>query len=142
VAAVAILALLGFLAYSVFFDNPGGAGNVEGTQTASGLVIDEVEVGVGDEAQTGDTVAVHYTGRLTDGTQFDSSQGREPLQFTIGEGRVIPGWEEGITGMRVGGIRTLTIPPELGYGEEGFPPVIPPNATLIFDVELVDIINQ
>ncbi len=88
-------------------------------------------------AQNGDTVEVHYTGKLTDGTVFDSSVGRDPISFTLGAGAVIAGWDQGILGMTVGEKKTLTIPPELAYGEEGRPPVIPPNATLIFDVELV-----
>lgn len=90
-------------------------------------------------ARNGDTVSVHYTGKLQDGTVFDSSSGREPISFLLGAGQVIRGWDEGIYGMVVGEKKTLVIPPEKGYGEKGFPPVIPPNATLIFDVELVGI---
>jgi len=107
---------------------------------ASGLkYVDEI-VGAGDTPQPGDYVVVHYTGTLQDGTKFDSSLDRgEPAVFQIGVGQVIPGWDEGVGSMKVGGKRKLTIPPELGYGERGAGSVIPPNATLIFDVELLDI---
>ncbi len=92
------------------------------------------------EAKIGDTVSVHYEGRLEDGTVFDSSYTRgEPIAFVLGQGQVIQGWEQGILGMKEAEKKTLTIPPELAYGEAGRPPVIPPNATLIFDVELVKI---
>ncbi len=108
--------------------------------TASGLkYVDEI-VGAGDTPQPGDYVVVHYTGILQDGTKFDSSLDRgEPFVFQIGVGKVIPGWDEGVGSMKVGGKRRLIIPPELGYGERGAGDVIPPNATLIFDVELLDI---
>jgi FKBP-type peptidyl-prolyl cis-trans isomerase len=109
--------------------------------TDSGLKYEDTECGSGDEAVRGDAVAVDYTGALEDGTEFDSSVGKEPFQFQLGSGGVIQGWEEGIAGMRVGGKRTLIIPPELGYGKAGYPPVIPKNATLIFQVELVDILS-
>lgn len=99
-----------------------------------------MESGTGREAKRGDHVVVHYTGWLTDGTKFDSSRdGSSPFEFALGEGMVIRGWDEGVAGMRVGGKRKLTIPPELGYGARGAPGVIPPNSTLIFDVELLDI---
>ena len=108
--------------------------------TDSGLQYLDTEVGAGDPAQAGQTVRVHYTGTLEDGTKFDSSLDRnEPFEFPLGAGMVIAGWEEGIAGMRVGGKRTLTIPPALGYGASGVPGAIPPNATLIFTVELLDI---
>jgi FKBP-type peptidyl-prolyl cis-trans isomerase len=97
-------------------------------------------VGTGTEAQPGAKVQVHYTGWLTDGTKFDSSVDRnKPFEFPLGAGYVIRGWDEGVSGMKVGGQRRLTIPPELAYGKDGSPPVIPPNATLIFDVELLDV---
>ncbi len=108
--------------------------------TASGLqYIDEVE-GTGAQPQAGQTVSVHYTGTLEDGTKFDSSRDRNrPFSFRLGAGRVIRGWDEGIATMRVGGQRKLIIPPDLGYGARGAGGVIPPNATLIFDVELLRI---
>ena len=108
--------------------------------TPSGLrYVDDV-VGDGDSPAKGNTVRVHYTGRLTDGKKFDSSVDRkEPFEFTIGVGQVIPGWDEGVMSMKVGGKRTLRIPPDLGYGARGAPPVIPPNAELVFDVELLGV---
>ncbi|MCK5446259.1 MAG: FKBP-type peptidyl-prolyl cis-trans isomerase [Rhodospirillaceae bacterium] len=104
------------------------------------LKITEIEVGTGDEAKVDDKVKVHYTGWLTDGTQFDSSRGHDrPFSFRLGAGRVIRGWEFGVRGMRVGGKRELVIPPELGYGPKGYPGSIPPNATLKFEIELLEI---
>jgi peptidylprolyl isomerase len=109
-------------------------------KTASGLDYTEIEAGTGVAPQTGDIVQVHYTGTLTDGTKFDSSHDRgQPLEFTLGRGQVIAGWDEGIALMKVGGKASLVIPPELGYGARGAGGVIPPNATLHFDVELVGI---
>jgi FKBP-type peptidyl-prolyl cis-trans isomerase len=109
-------------------------------KTSSGLEYSETQAGTGAQAQAGKTVSVHYAGKLTDGTVFDSSYARnEPIQFVLGAGRVIKGWDEGIALMKVGGKATLTIPPELGYGARGAGGVIPPNATLIFDVELVSV---
>ena len=105
-----------------------------------GLKYTDDQVGTGAEALTGKTVVVHYTGWLTDGTKFDSSKDRnQPFSFPLGGGRVIKGWDEGVAGMKVGGKRTLTIPPDLGYGARGAGGVIPPNATLKFEVELLDV---
>ena len=108
--------------------------------TATGLVIEEVTVGTGAEAERGQHVSVHYTGWLMDGTKFDSSKDRnDPFMFSLGAGQVIAGWDEGVTGMKVGGTRKLTIPPQLGYGARGAGGVIPPDATLVFEVELLGV---
>ena len=111
------------------------------TTTASGLIIEDVTEGSGAEATAGQTVSVHYTGWLTDGKKFDSSKDRNyPFDFPLGAHHVIAGWDEGVQGMKVGGVRKLTIPPSLGYGARGAGGVIPPNATLVFEVELVAIL--
>jgi FKBP-type peptidyl-prolyl cis-trans isomerase len=108
------------------------------TKTPSGLQYQDVVTGTGPAARPGQVAVVHYTGWLTDGTKFDSSRDHgEPFSFPIGEGQVIAGWDQGVAGMKVGGRRKLLIPPDLGYGEMGSPPVIPPSATLVFDVELL-----
>ena len=108
--------------------------------TASGLIIEEISVGSGSVASAGQQVTVHYTGWLTSGEKFDSSKDRDdPFVFPLGGGRVIRGWDEGVQGMKVGGKRKLTIPSNLGYGPQGAGGVIPPNATLIFDVELLGV---
>ena len=102
------------------------------------LEIEDQIVGDGEEAVAGQTVEVHYTGWLTDGTKFDSSHDRnDTFSFKLGGGQVIAGWDQGVAGMKVGGARKLTIPPEMGYGERGAGGVIPPNATLVFKVELI-----
>jgi peptidylprolyl isomerase len=108
--------------------------------TDSGLKYRDLQVGSGEEPLVGQMVVVHYTGTLTDGSKFDSSRDRnQPFSFPIGKGRVIKGWDEGVGSMKVGGRRELVIPPDLGYGSRGAGGVIPPNATLIFDVELLRI---
>jgi len=110
------------------------------TATASGLQYWDIVVGTGPTAAPGNTVKVHYSGFLTTGAKFDSSRDRgEPFSFLLGAGQVIKGWDEGVAGMKVGGQRQLRIPPQLGYGATGAGGVIPPNATLIFDVELLDV---
>ena len=108
--------------------------------TSSGLRYTDVAEGQGDRAKAGQTAVVHYTGWLTNGTKFDSSKDRgEPFSFPIGQGRVIRGWDEGVAGMRVGGKRVLVVPPDLGYGHRGAGGVIPPDATLKFEVELLEL---
>jgi len=109
------------------------------TLTASGLSITELQLGDGAVASAGQTVIVNYRGTLENGKEFDSSYGRGPFSFPLGAGRVIKGWDEGVAGMKVGGKRRLVIPPDLAYGTRGAGGVIPPNATLIFEVELLDI---
>ena len=112
----------------------------DGTKTADGLQYWDIKVGTGPVATAGQTVKVHYTGWLTNGKKFDSSVDRgEPFTFPLGGGQVIKGWDEGVAGMKVGGKRQLRIPPQLGYGDRGAGGVIPANATLIFDVELLGV---
>lgn len=106
--------------------------------TPSGLIIEDLTEGDGDAACAGQLVSVHYTGWLTDGSKFDSSKDRnDPFDFSLGARHVIAGWDEGVQGMKIGGRRKLTIPPELGYGKRGAGGVIPPDATLVFEVELL-----
>jgi FKBP-type peptidyl-prolyl cis-trans isomerase FkpA len=110
----------------------------DGIKTDSGLQYWDIKVGTGQVANDGDHVKVHYTGWFTDGKKFDSSvDANQPYSFTVGKGEVIKGWDEGVTGMKVGGKRQLRIPPELAYGDPGYKKIIPPNATLIFDVQLL-----
>ncbi len=107
---------------------------------ADALKIEEIKPGAGAEAKAGTTVTVHYVGTLTDGKKFDSSRDRgKGFSFRLGAGEVIAGWDEGVAGMKIGQLRKLTIPPELAYGARGFPPVIPPGSTLVFEVELLAI---
>lgn len=111
----------------------------EMSRTASGLYLRDVVPGEGATAAAGNDVSVHYTGWLPNGEEFDSSRAGLPFTFTLGAGSVIAGWDEGVQGMQVGGRRTLVIPPSLGYGESGAGGVIPPNATLVFGVELLEV---
>ena len=119
-------------------DAPTAGGDMNASVTE--LKIEELKAGEGKEAKSGQTVSVHYTGWLMNGTKFDSSVDRKsPFSFNLGAGMVIPGWDQGVAGMKVGGKRKLTIPPHLAYGERGAGGVIPPNAPLVFEVELLDV---
>jgi FKBP-type peptidyl-prolyl cis-trans isomerase len=112
----------------------------EKTEDVTKLKIEDIKKGTGATAEKDKLVTVHYTGWLTDGTKFDSSKDRgEPFMFPLGAGQVIPGWDEGVQGMKVGGIRKLIIPPDMGYGDQGAGDTIPPGATLVFEVELLDV---
>jgi peptidylprolyl isomerase len=141
--AVLVVALIAFLVYrNITTSQPGAASTAAGNMviTASGLQYQDLVVGSGPEAKSGNTVSVHYTGWLADGTKFDSSLDRgTPFEFTLGAGQVIKGWDEGVVGMKVGGKRQLIIPPQLAYGSSGVGSTIPPNATLTFEVQLLEI---
>jgi FKBP-type peptidyl-prolyl cis-trans isomerase len=114
---------------------------VNRTETASGLIIEDLKIGTGLEAKAHDTVTIHYRGTLPSGEEFDSSyKTGQPATFPLD--RLIKGWQEGIPGMKIGGKRRLTVPPELGYGKRGSPPVIPPDATLVFEIELFAVNGQ
>lgn len=135
---IILLAAILFMIFQSSNDQPVSGANP--TTLSNGLVIEDLQAGEGAPAQAGDLISVHYTGWLTDGTKFDSSLDRnQPFSFTLGAGDVIPGWDQGVDGMQVGGKRKLTIPPELAYGADGIGGVIPPNATLVFEVELLEI---
>jgi FKBP-type peptidyl-prolyl cis-trans isomerase FkpA len=141
---VILLSVIGYFAYGAL---TGGSSQATPTAaqtgmitTPSGLQYQDLVVGDGAQAAAGDQVSVHYTGWLEDDTKFDSSLDRnQPFDFTLGQGMVIPGWDEGVAGMREGGKRKLVIPPDLAYGTSGYPPTIPPNATLTFEVELLKV---
>jgi FKBP-type peptidyl-prolyl cis-trans isomerase len=110
------------------------------TRLGSGLYYQDIQVGAGTEATVGDSATVHYEGFLRNGTKFDSSRDRnQPYSFQVGVGDVIPGFDQAVNGMRVGGVRKVVMPPNLAYGESGAPPVIPPNSTLVFDIELLSV---
>ncbi|HVV14945.1 MAG TPA: FKBP-type peptidyl-prolyl cis-trans isomerase [Candidatus Paceibacterota bacterium] len=141
------VALAVVLVFFILFGNPlggdilsGSVDQMSGGQPTQLIAQDEV-VGTGAEARVGDTLSVNYTGKLEDGTVFDTSVGRGPYPFVLGAGEVIPGWDQGLAGMKVGGKRLLIIPASLAYGSQGRGP-IPPNATLIFEVQLVGITPQ
>lgn len=138
--------VIAVLAALVYFANQGKQTTTDielgenAVTTESGLRYEDLVVGTGAEAKAGDTVSVHYTGWLVDGTKFDSSvDAGQPFEFKLGVGGVIAGWDEGVAGMQVGGKRKLVIPPDLGYGAAGSSGVIPANAVLIFEVELLEI---
>lgn len=150
--AVLLAIGLGVCAYAIFPKNADIKSAMETYSTTTNTIsymedgqgsqlrIETTQEGNGAPAANGQTISVHYTGALTDGSVFDSSIPRgEPFELTLGAGQVIKGWDLGLVGMKVGEKRRLTIPPELGYGKQGFPPVIPANATLVFDVELLSI---
>jgi FKBP-type peptidyl-prolyl cis-trans isomerase len=146
VGVVIIVGVIGFLAWNAIrtTSQPAATAPTAAAKPASGLQITDSKVGSGAEAKAGTTISVNYTGYLQDGTKFDSSvdpkfQHVQPLTFKLGAGRVIPGWEQGLAGMKVGGQRKLVIPPDLAYGSQGFGGSIPPNATLTFEVELLDV---
>lgn len=136
VAAVTVAVLAAVLGDSIAADEKKDGKVVT---TASGLKYVELKIGDGKEAKEGSTVLVYYTGKLDNGQQFDSNVGKKPLEVKIGKTRVIKGWTEGLQGIRAGGKRKLIIPPELGYGKEGYDPVIPPDATLTFEVEVTEV---
>jgi len=134
-------AVMAVLAALVVFAQTGGPTKVTGKPktTSSGVQYWDIVPGTGAAAVSGKKVTVNYTGWLTSGKQFDTSIGQRPFQFKLGAGQVIQGWDDGVSGMKVGGKRQLRIPPNLAYGAQGVSGVIPPNATLIFDVELLDV---
>ncbi len=141
IPGLTVLVALGFHGLSCAKDSKTGRNEKKmQTETVTDLKIEELKVGDGTVAETGKMVSVHYTGWLTNGTKFDSSLDRgKPFSFALGRGSVIKGWDQGVAGMKIGGKRKLTIPPELGYGAQGAGGAIPPNSTLVFEVELLEV---
>ncbi|MDX1957065.1 MAG: FKBP-type peptidyl-prolyl cis-trans isomerase [Leptospiraceae bacterium] len=134
-----ILAIMTLLSVALFAEDTKKEKSLE-KESVNDLIITDIKVGTGAEAKVGKKVAVHYTGMFQDGKKFDSSEDRKvPFQFLLGAGQVIKGWDKGVVGMKVGGKRKLTIPPNLAYGSQGAGGVIPPNSTLVFDVELIKV---
>jgi len=138
ITGIATAAGLAVVALFFIYDVSGGIMNTASPAANAGLIVQDEVIGTGAEAVVGSLVSVQYTGKLENGTVFDTSAGKAPIQFPLGQGYVIPGWELGITGMKVGGKRLLIIPPDMGYGDKANGP-IPANSTLIFEVELVGV---
>lgn len=142
---IAVVIVVGVYALFIYTQKPASSLPQKQKQmtTTDKLLIEDLKEGTGSAVVSGDTVSIHYSGTLTNGTEFDSSYKRgAPFETQIGVGQVIQGWDEGVVGMKVGGKRKLTIPPHMAYGEQGAGGVIPPNATLVFTVELVGIKNK
>ena len=138
ITGIAVVAALAVVALFFIYDVSGGIMNTASPAANAGLIVQDEVIGTGAEAVAGSLVSVQYTGKLENGTVFDTSAGKAPIQFPLGQGYVIPGWELGITGMKVGGKRLLIIPPDMAYGDKDNGP-IPANSTLIFEVELVGV---
>ena len=138
ITGIAVTAGLAVVALFFIYDVSGGIMNTASPAANAGLIVQDEVIGTGAEATAGSLVSVQYTGKLENGTVFDTSAGKAPIQFPLGQGYVIPGWELGITGMKVGGKRLLIVPPDMGYGDKANGP-IPANSTLIFEVELVGV---
>ena len=138
ITGIAVTAGLAVVALFFIYDISGGIMNTASPAANAGLIVQDEVIGTGAEAVAGSLVSVQYTGKLENGTVFDTSAGKAPIQFPLGQGYVIPGWELGITGMKVGGKRLLIIPPDMAYGDKDNGP-IPANSTLIFEVELVGV---
>lgn len=138
ITGIAVTAGLAVVALFFVYDISGGIMNTASSAASTGLIAQDEIVGTGAEAKAGSLVSVQYTGKLQNGTVFDTSVGKAPIQFPLGQGYVIPGWDQGISGMKVGGKRLLIIPPNMAYGDKVNGP-IPANSTLIFEVELVGV---
>ena len=138
ITGIATAAGLAVVALFFIYDISGGIMNTASPAANAGLIVQDEVIGTGAEATAGSLVSVQYTGKLENGTVFDTSAGKAPIQFPLGQGYVIPGWELGITGMKVGGKRLLIVPPDMRYGDKANGP-IPANSTLIFEVELVGV---